>query len=156
MVPLRVEPKRAWATHTFPSPFTTARVRIRHGPTDLFPPSSPAVPVVQTLASRSSWRLPKRQLLLKLHSDSPGNPPQGLATIQGIFPTQGSNPHLMSPAVASEFFTTNATWKVFKVRSRVNTKILMPRSDLGCPDLLILARDNVSPLLQENTAHRSW
>ena len=62
----------------------------------------------------------------------------------------------MSPAVASEFFTTNATWKVFKVRSRVNTKILMPRSDLGCPDLLILARDNVSPLLQENTAHRSW
>ena len=29
--------------------------------------------------------------------------------LQGIFPTQGSNPHLMSPALTSRFFTTSAT-----------------------------------------------
>ena len=34
--------------------------------------------------------------------------------LQGIFPTQGSNPHLpslVSPALAGRFFTTNATWE---------------------------------------------
>ena len=30
--------------------------------------------------------------------------------LQEIFPTQGSNPCLMSPVLAGEFFTTNATW----------------------------------------------
>ena len=31
---------------------------------------------------------------------------------KGIFPTQGSNPHLfMSPAFADELFTTCATWE---------------------------------------------
>ena len=29
--------------------------------------------------------------------------------LQGIFPTQGSNLHLMSSALVVEFFTTNAT-----------------------------------------------
>ena len=29
----------------------------------------------------------------------------------GIFPTQGFNPHLLSPALAGEFFTTSATWE---------------------------------------------
>ena len=29
--------------------------------------------------------------------------------LQGIFPTQGSNPHLMSPVLTSRFFTTSAT-----------------------------------------------
>ena len=33
------------------------------------------------------------------------------ALLQEIFPTQGSNPCLMSPALASRFFTTRATWK---------------------------------------------
>ena len=33
------------------------------------------------------------------------------ALLQGIFPTQGSNPHLMSPALASGFFMTRDTWK---------------------------------------------
>ena len=32
--------------------------------------------------------------------------------LQGIFLTQGSNPHsLMSPALAGRFFTTHATWE---------------------------------------------
>ena len=30
---------------------------------------------------------------------------------RGIFPTQGSNTHLTSPALAGWFFTTSATWK---------------------------------------------
>ena len=33
------------------------------------------------------------------------------ALFQGIFPAQGSNPHLMSPALAGEFFTTSTTWE---------------------------------------------
>ena len=32
--------------------------------------------------------------------------------LQGIFPTQGSNPHLFtSPALVGRFFTTSATWE---------------------------------------------
>ena len=31
--------------------------------------------------------------------------------LQGIFPTQGYNPGLMSPALAGGFFTTRATWE---------------------------------------------
>ena len=30
-------------------------------------------------------------------------------SLQGLFPTQGSNPHLLSPALASGFFTTSTT-----------------------------------------------
>ena len=46
--------------------------------------------------------------------DSPGkNTGVGChALLQGIFPTQGSNPHLSPlPAVAGGFFTTSATWE---------------------------------------------
>ena len=32
--------------------------------------------------------------------------------LQGIFPTQGSNLHLTSPALAGRFFTTSATWQL--------------------------------------------
>ena len=35
------------------------------------------------------------------------------ALLQGIFQTQGSNPHLMFPALAGGFFTTRATWGAF-------------------------------------------
>ena len=34
----------------------------------------------------------------------------GHALLQGIFSTQGSNPCLMSPALAGGFFTTSTTW----------------------------------------------
>ena len=33
------------------------------------------------------------------------------AVLQAIFPTQGLNPCLVSPALAGRFFTTSATWK---------------------------------------------
>ena len=33
------------------------------------------------------------------------------ALLQGIFPTQGLNSHLMSPALTGMFFTFNATWE---------------------------------------------
>ena len=41
-------------------------------------------------------------------SKSPGVDSRAL--LQGIFPTQGWNPRLMSPALTSRFFTTSATW----------------------------------------------
>ena len=34
-----------------------------------------------------------------------------LAHLQGIFPTQGSNPHPLCLALAGGFFTTSATWE---------------------------------------------
>ena len=45
--------------------------------------------------------------------DSPGKNTGGgcHALLQGIFPTQGSNLHLLSPALAGGFFTTSATWE---------------------------------------------
>ena len=49
-----------------------------------------------------------------VHGDSPGkNTGVGChALFQGIFPTQGSIPHLFkSPALAGELFTTRATWE---------------------------------------------
>ena len=48
-----------------------------------------------------------------VHGNSPGKNP-GVAChalLQGIFPIYGSNSHLISPALAGEFFTTSATWK---------------------------------------------
>ena len=35
------------------------------------------------------------------------------ALLQGIFPTQGSNPGLMFPALAGGFLTTIATWEAY-------------------------------------------
>ena len=35
------------------------------------------------------------------------------ALLQGIFLTQESNPHLMSPALTGRFFTTNITWEAW-------------------------------------------
>ena len=49
--------------------------------------------------------------------DSPGkNTEVGChALLQGIFPTQGSNPSLTSPALAGRFFTTSTTWEARQV-----------------------------------------
>ena len=48
--------------------------------------------------------------------DSPGkNSGVGShALLQGIFPTQGSNLCLTSPALAGGLFTTSATWEILK------------------------------------------
>ena len=40
-------------------------------------------------------------------------PVQGIF-LQGIFPTQGSNPYLLCPALAGIFFITSTTWKALK------------------------------------------
>ena len=40
-----------------------------------------------------------------------------LALLQRIFLTQGSNPRLMSPALAGRFFTTSATWEALNQES---------------------------------------
>ena len=47
------------------------------------------------------------------------------ALFQGIFPTQGSNLHLMSPALAGKFFTTSATWE-----AHLSSKSLKYSTDL--------------------------
>ena len=58
-----------------------------------------------------------------VHGDSPGkNTGVGYhALLQGIFPTQGSNPRLMSPASGGEFFIISATWEArIKLQGSVN------------------------------------
>ena len=58
-----------------------------------------------------------------VHGDSPGkNTGVGCRfLLQGSFPTQGSNPYvsLMSPALASRFFTTSATWEITHKRFHI-------------------------------------
>ena len=44
------------------------------------------------------------------------------AFLQGIFRTQGLNPHLTSLALAGRFFTTSATWQVHMCVSRYKWK----------------------------------
>ena len=48
-----------------------------------------------------------------VHGNSPGKNTGvgGHALPQGIFPTQGSNLRLMSPALAGRLFTTSTTWE---------------------------------------------
>ena len=48
----------------------------------------------------------------------------------GIFPTQGSNPHLLSPALVGEFFTTNVTWEAI-----INYAAAAAKSLQSCPTL---------------------
>ena len=56
------------------------------------------------------------------HGDSPGkNTGEGSHTLlQGIYIIQGSNPCLMSPALAGGFFTTSVTWEA-RVNSSIDT-----------------------------------
>ena len=60
-----------------------------------------------------------------VHGDSPGkNTGVGYhALLQGIFPTQGSNPSLMPPALGGEFFIISATWEAcIKLQGSVNAE----------------------------------
>ena len=63
----------------------------------------------QTLCDSVGYSLPDSSV----HGDYPGkNTGVGChALLQGIFQTQGSNSHLMFPALVGEFFTTSATWE---------------------------------------------
>ena len=62
--------------------------------------------------------------------DSPGKNTGGVssALLQGIFPTQGSNPCLlhMSPALTNGFFTTSDTWEALTVAAAAK----LPQSGL--------------------------
>ena len=60
------------------------------------------------------------------------------ALLQGIFPTQGSNPCLMSLALAGRLFTTSATWEATLNRTG-GGYLLLNNSSL---DLLACAADS--------------
>ena len=45
------------------------------------------------------------------------------AHFQGIFPTQGSNLHLMSPSLTDGFFTTWTTWEALQIKCIVTLKM---------------------------------
>ena len=52
------------------------------------------------------------RLLCPWHSPGKNTGMGCRALLQGIFPTQGSNPHLLNlPALAREFFITSTTWE---------------------------------------------
>ena len=69
-----------------------------------------------------------------VHGDSPGKSTGvGCHTLlQGIFPTQGSNPGLMSPELAGGFFITSATWEAHYIPCAVLCCCLVVQS---CPTL---------------------
>ena len=77
-----------------------------------------------------------------VHGDSPGQN-TGVhchALLQGIFPTQGLNPSLMSPALRGRFFTTSATWE-----TRQSNK-----------SIWILPPKTLSLRFHSAPAHRGW
>ena len=55
------------------------------------------------------------------------------AALQGIFPTQGWNPCLMSPALAGGFLTTSATWEALKEASESQSEIRLVMSNSSRP-----------------------
>ena len=70
--------------------------------------------LVQLFANPMECRLPGSSV-----HDFPGkNTGVGChALLQGIFPNQGSNLSLMSPALTGRFFTTSITWKALQVNN---------------------------------------
>ena len=65
--------------------------------------------------------------------------------LQGIFPTQGSNPCLMSPGLAAGFFTTNTTWEArsYLQMSKIRLRHMSMRQGQDSKPLL-----NYSPVLR--------
>ena len=61
--------------------------------------------------SLGPYKLQPTRLLYPCNSPGKNTGVSRHALHQGIFLTQGSNPHLTSPALAGGFFTTNATWE---------------------------------------------
>ena len=66
--------------------------------------------------------------------DSPGkNAGVGChALLQGIFPTQGSNPSLTSPALAGRLFTTSLTWEALRAFETKSTREVIRLSQTLC------------------------
>ena len=52
------------------------------------------------------------------------------ALLQGIFPTQGSNLRLLSPASAEGFFTMSITWEAYRIE---NQPLLVLDTSLNLP-----------------------
>ena len=50
------------------------------------------------------------------------------ALLQGVFPTQGSNPRLMSPVLGGGFFTTGAIWEALHLGSFNRSLVVFPPS----------------------------
>ena len=69
-----------------------------------------------------------------VYGDSPGKSIGMVAgchaLLQGIFLTQGSNPDLLSPALAGRFFTTSATWEVQCIKIKLQPPHLSSMDDL--------------------------
>ena len=60
-----------------------------------------------------------------------------ISSFRGIFPTQGLNPHLRSPALMGRFFTTSTTWEAF----------------LGYSDPNLVGQDGASPSREGGTSN---
>ena len=60
-----------------------------------------------------------------------------ISSFRGIFPTQGLNPHLRSPALVGRFFTANTTWEAF----------------LGYSDPNSVGQDGASPSREGGTSN---
>ena len=71
-----------------------------------------------------------------VHCSQPGSSVHGIlrarisawiayAFLQGIFPTQGLNPRLSSPALAGKFFTSDTTWEAYFPGRETQTTIFM-------------------------------
>ena len=98
---------------------------ISYNPIIIFLSPTPLLPLSSSLSSLTHVCMlgcfSHPTLCNPMDHNQPGSSVQGFlqariqvhchALFQGIFPTQGSNLHLfMSPALASMFFTTSATW----------------------------------------------
>ena len=142
--------QQSWSGLPFPSPGDLPNPGIEPGSptlqTDALPSEPPGkslkhgrfIQIATALCAQS------RQLCLTLQLygleparllcpwDSPGkNTGVGCRALhQGIFPTQGSNLGLMSPALASRFFTTRATWKPLP-QSIIHTIVMMIITNSG-------------------------
>ena len=70
------------------------------------------------------------------------------ALLQEIFPTQGSNLHLMSPALAGGFFTTSTIWETHVVDYQKAKTGLGSEVDGGALDSTLPPRPVSTPSLQ--------
>ena len=89
-----------------------------------------------SVLSNSLWPSGQQPTRLLCPWDSPGlNTGMGCnALLQGIFLTQESNPHLLSPALTGGFFITSTTWEA-RSCTLMEDKclILVPEQEKGLP-----------------------
>ena len=118
-------------------------------------------------ADATPWTVQPSRLLCPW--DSPGkNTGVGChALLQGIFPTQGLNLCLTSPALAGEFFTTCATWEVQQQHARMTDSVTrlaslkglgnveMPLHSLGPREMGAHVLAPATPFVGRG-AHRTW